>query len=116
MDELNRKLEDILNDPESMEKVRILAESLLGDDTANAKSEDTANNSTPSLSGEDVGKIMNILGRLNGASDDSRTKLLLALKPHLTEKRRQKVDSAIKLLKLIELLPLIKESGMLDFG
>ena len=32
MDDLNKKLEEILSDPKSMEKVRLMAESLLGEE------------------------------------------------------------------------------------
>ena len=112
MDDLNKKLEDILSDPESMEKVRQMAGALLGDEDESQPSEENDN----SISGADIGKIMGILGSIEHGKDDNRAKLLLALKPHLTDKRRKKVDSAIKLLKLIEALPLLKEAGILDFG
>ena len=114
MDDINRRLEDILNDPESMNRVRQMAQSLLGDE----ESEDTqSNNKNESqINSADIGRIMGILGKLNDSGNDNRTKLLLALKPNLTGKRREKVDSAIKLLKLIEALPLLKQAGILDFG
>ena len=112
MDDLSQKLEDILNDPESMNKVRVMAEQLLGDE----QETESRNDSSSGFSEKDISAVMSVMGRLNGKSDDNRIKLLLALKPHLTDKRRQKVDSAIKLLKLIEILPLLKSSGILDFG
>lgn len=115
MDDLSRKLEDILNDPESMNKVRIMAEKLLGDEEETESRNGDGENPS-AFSGADISNVMKIMGRLNSKSDDSRIKLLLALKPNLSEKRRQKVDLSIKLLKLIELLPLLKDSGILDFG
>lgn len=113
MDDINRKLEDILNDPESMNKVRQMAQSLLGEE-----SQESTNSSenTSGINSADIGRIMGILGKIENNGNDNRTKLLLALKPHLTGKRREKVDSAIKLLKLIEALPLLKQAGILDFG
>ena len=116
MDDLSRKLEDILNDPESMNKVRIMAEKLLGDEEETESKNGGEGESPSAFSGADISNVMKIMGRLNSKSDDSRIKLLLALKPNLSEKRRQKVDLSIKLLKLIELLPLLKDSGILDFG
>ena len=112
MDDLNRKLEDILNDPESMERVRQMAQSLLGEED-NGKSEE---DETAGFGGADISRMMSILAGLQSREADNRTKLLLALKPNLSGKRREKVDSAIKLLKLIEALPLLKEAGILDLG
>lgn len=118
MDEINRKLEEILNDPESMNKVRLMAESLLGEEeqTESAQNGDTNENSSGSFDAADISRIINIIGSMENRKDDSRARLLLALKPHLTQKRRSRVDSAVKLLKLIEALPLLKEAGILDFG
>jgi hypothetical protein len=38
--------------------------------------------------------------------------LLLALKPRLKPERAKKVDDAIRVMQLIQFLPLIKESGL----
>ena len=40
----------------------------------------------------------------------------MALKPHLSEERSKKVDDAVKIMQLIKLLPLIKESGLFGGG
>ncbi|MDE6731912.1 MAG: hypothetical protein K2J77_03460, partial [Oscillospiraceae bacterium] len=47
---------------------------------------------------------------LNQPDDNER--FLLALKPLLREENRAKIDSAIRLMKLFSLLPLIKDSGI----
>lgn len=111
MDDLGDKLSEILNDPEAMEKVRMMAENLLGDEGEHEPEE----NGEPGLDGETVKRIMGIMSRLKSSGNDSRTALLTALKPHISESRRHKVDTAIKLLKLIEVLPYLKDSGLLDF-
>jgi len=59
--------------------------------------------------------LMSIMGRLKSGNDDSRTRLLLSLKPHLSEPKREKVDTAVKILKIIDMLPLLRETGLLDF-
>jgi hypothetical protein len=43
---------------------------------------------------------------------DRNTELLRALKPHFSPERAKKVDDALRILQLIRLLPLIKESGL----
>jgi len=117
MDDLSEKIADILNDPESMDKVRLMAENLLGTKPEQPKTQEKISGI---LSGEglpdisEMQKIMGLLSRLKSSEDDSRTQLLLALKPHLSEERRQKVDSAVKILRMLYLLPLIKESGLLN--
>lgn len=111
MDDLNSKLAEILNDPESMNRVREMAESILSD---NKPKEQTTDESIfGSLNGAELSGIMSIVSKLNQKGDDARTSLLLALKPHLSERKREKVDTAIKILRLLELLPLLKESGVL---
>ena len=57
--------------------------------------------------------VISLISKLNAGGEDSRTKLLTALKPHLSEPRREKVDTAIKILRMLELLPLLRESGIL---
>lgn len=45
---------------------------------------------------------------------DKNTELLMALKPHLQAENQHKVDSAMKIARLVSLFPHIKESGMFD--
>ena len=44
---------------------------------------------------------------------DPRIDLLLALKVNLSEPRRKKVDEAIQLMRIINLMPLLREQGFL---
>lgn len=65
------------------------------------------------FSGLDLGmmaKAAALLGAAGSSSNDE--KLLLALRPLLREENRSKVDTAVRLLKLISLLPLLKDSGL----
>ena len=56
-----------------------------------------------------MGELMSQMNR----QDDS-TRLLLALKPHLKPENRRKVDSAMKLMKIMNILPMLRDSGILD--
>lgn len=49
----------------------------------------------------------------NMSQEDENTKLLMALKPHFSEKRQEKIDQAVKMLRLLSVLPLLKDSGLL---
>lgn len=72
---------------------------------------------SPGLPSIDMGTLMKIQGALSRLSQsDKNVDLLMALKPHLSEERSKKVDDAVKIMQLIKLLPLIKESGLFGGG
>ena len=114
MDDLSRKLADMLNDPDTLNQVRQMAESILGEEK-NEENAPKAPDISDIFGGVDISSLISIISRLKSSENDDRTKLLYALKPHLSEPRREKVDTAIKILKAIELLPLLKDSGILNF-
>ncbi len=61
----------------------------------------------------DMSKVLRLLKAYSGSGGDDNTRLLLALKPLLSDKRQGKVDEAIQMMKLIAILPLVQESGLL---
>lgn len=113
MDDLSQKLAGILNDPQSMERVRKMAESILGEESSQQENPSPFNDITGMLGAEELTSIVSIIEKLKNSGNDPRAQLLTALKPHLSEPRREKVDTAIKILKVLEILPLMKDSGIL---
>lgn len=117
MDDLTEKISGILNDPESMKQVREMAESLFSQKTEQVNQK---NDLSTLLGGEgmpdpqQLEMLLGLFSKLKSSGDDNTSKLLLALKPHLSGDRRERVDTAIKILKILELLPLIKESGLIN--
>jgi hypothetical protein len=61
----------------------------------------------------DMGTIMK-LGQAMSSMQGNRQNVdfLLSLKPRLNERRAKKIDDAIKVMQLIQFLPLIKETGL----
>lgn len=118
MDDLTEKISGILNDPESMKQVRQMAESLFS--SSKAEEVNKPNDLSALLGGEGMPDpqqlelLLGLFSKLKSNNDDNTSKLLLALKPHLSGDRCERVDTAIKILKLLELLPLIKESGLIN--
>lgn len=117
MDDLSSKLTELLSDPESMNRVRQMAESILGESGDDAP----APPSTPDISSlgnmlgsEELQSIISVISKMKSAGDDSRVQLISALRPHLSEERKKRADTAIKILKLLDVLPLIKDSGLLN--
>lgn len=84
-----------------------------------ADEKDASNNSQDNENGlfggidiDAVLKLGEVFAQMN--KPDKNTQLLLALKPHLRPENRQKVDNAMKLMKILNMLPLLRERGFLD--
>ena len=67
---------------------------------------DSSNDFFGNIDIEAIMKLGEMLQSMNAS--DKNTQLLLALKPHLRPENRQKVDNALKLMKIINILPLLK--------
>ena len=55
--------------------------------------------------------LMEMFGKMNTADDNER--FLLALKPLLRDENKEKIDTALKFMKIFALLPILRESGLL---
>ena len=54
-------------------------------------------------------KVASLMNRLGSQPEDPRCRLLADLKPMLSPERRNKVDKAVQMLRMISLIPLLKE-------
>lgn len=52
----------------------------------------------------EIGKLFSL--------EDERTLLIKALKPMLSEDKQKKADEAIKILRLMQIVPLLRDSGL----
>lgn len=112
------KLTELLSDEESMRQIKELAEMLSKGEPDSVTEEEKAPEESPETTDsgdmpdiETMMKLASLMGQLN--ENDENTGLLLALKPHLSEKRRQRVDKAVKMMRLMAIFETAKESGML---
>lgn len=114
MNDISDKITEILNNPSALENIRNMAESMFGNsgNSDEEKSESPADNFIPDV---DISKIISVISKIQNSKTDERSRLILALKPHLTPKRQEKADRAVKILKLLDILPLLQESGFLNF-
>lgn len=117
--------------PEDMEKLKKVAASLMQNGNTPAKQTENLpaaaaaaaeqssgasdSNSQPPAALADAGLISGIaaVGKLMN-TDDDRIRFIEALKPLLSEHKRQKADEAEKLLRLMTVLPALKDSGLLN--
>lgn len=122
MEDLSAKLTQLLNDPDGMKQLQSMAQGLLGEgglDISALMPQEETKPAMPDLSGmmggispDQINMMMKLMSAFNSTKDDDRTRLLMALRPHLSDKRKERVDQAVKLLKLASVLPLISESGI----
>ncbi len=112
------KIGKLLSDEESMKQLSELAQLLMNETKSSESENSTESNDCGESEGSsfpDIGSIMKITELMGTLSqNDKNTELLLALKPHLREERQQKVDKAIKLLKLMAVWNVAKETGLLN--
>ena len=111
MSDIQDKINKILNDPEALKQVQSLG-AQLGLSGAQAVKQPS-----PEPPKEEGGDVMNALARfapvVSGLSaDDDVSRLLSALRPFLSEEKREKLDKAQRLMKLVRIIPLIKDSGL----
>ncbi len=106
MDEIGEKLDALLNDPKQFGKIAQLASSILGDG-----GDKLAPPSAPEPDLDlDMGQLRRMMSALRGGGHDSANRHLLeAMKPYLAEKRRRKIDRAMKLARLASLAELAAE-------
>ncbi len=118
MDDIMGKIGELLSDEESVKQLSEIAQMLMSDgDSPEEKSDaDSSQEEQGQESGGlDIGSIMKLTGLLGSAAqNDKNTELLLALRPHLKEEKQKRVDKAVKLLKVIAVWNLAKESGLLN--
>lgn len=88
--DIEQELSKALADPDIMQKVQGVLSSFNNSEKDDRKE-------TEQSSG---GSITGLLSNLGGAVNDDRTRLLMALKPFLSEKRAPYMDSAVTMLKL----------------
>ena len=98
MAELDEMISSILKDPQSMQMVSSLLAGL-GGDKENEK--DASVESAPALP-FDINKLAPLLTKMNGPPDE-RCRLLMALRPFVSQERRERIDQSIKILKMMSL-------------
>ena len=97
MGDFEDKLNQLLNDPKEMERFAGFAKSLMGGD------EPATEEKAPDF---DPGLLKKISGLMSGGRGSKDTKLLEAMRPYLSEKRRSKMDRAMKIARLAGLAEL----------
>ncbi|HCW80153.1 MAG TPA: hypothetical protein DG942_03480 [Ruminococcaceae bacterium] len=120
MDDLSSRLSEILNDPASMEKIKNFASTLTEGEKPEkptprrAQPQETESQpESASLDPDIMRSVMKIAPVISRArQEDSATHLLHALRPFLSEKRRVKLDRAVKLMQFTRVMPYLRNCGL----
>ena len=111
MDDLSGKIQSILSDPESMQQLQELAQMF----SAGEGNQEAAAAPPPAPGGmPDAAMLMKLGQMMQSAPHDKNADLLLALRPHLGEGRQQRVDKAVRLLRMWAVFRMLRESGALQ--
>ena len=103
MSEMQDALNQILSNPEAMKQVQSLGEQL-GLNKPSPK---------PEPKNEMLGAMQSLAPLMSSYSaDDEVSRLLNALRPFLGEEKLRRLDQAQRLMKLIKVIPLLKDSGL----
>ena len=106
------RISELLSDEESVKQLSELAQMLVSED---GSASDTDNAEKQSDEQPDLGAVLKLTSLVGAASNDNKnTDLLRALKPHLSADKQKRVDKAIKLLKLLAMWNIAKDSGLLQ--
>ena len=127
MDAMANKINEILQDPESVAQLRSLASMLGGGASASPPGSDAPaappSAAPPSAAPpasfdgippdmlQNMMKLVPILRDMRRETPD--TGLLRALRPLLSAPRQKKVDDAIRIMQLLNILPELKQTGIL---
>ena len=110
MSELEDKINSILGDPQQMEKITNMARSLMGGGGAESAPEGEGKAESDVLGGLGIDPAsLQRLGRLlsrGGGQKPQERALLEAMRPYLSERRREKMDRAIRLARLASIAEL----------
>ena len=114
MENIQDKISEIMADPEALKQVQDLGKMLgLGSDEPYAPAPEPE--PKIDISGEAMGAVTKLMPLLSMANrEDDTSRLLAALRPFLSEEKCRKLDSAKRMLKIMKLLPALKEGGLFE--
>lgn len=128
--DLGAMISQLLADPQRMQQLGQMAASLgLGAPAQSSSNEAASCGGLPDLSAVlgaapretkpaiDPSRLLKLQSAMQSLSQPSPgVELLRALRPLLSEKRAKKVDDAVRIMQLVQLLPTLKEIGLFRLG
>ncbi len=137
MEDISDAINSLLKNPDIMQQVQALSGMIGNEQNTNNKTSNTADlvsllsgfidkqneeNPEPQDSAEAPGVNPELIGTISKLApilssvkqEDKNTYLLNSLRPFLSDARKKKLDESIKILQLIKIIPLLKDTGILN--
>ena len=123
MDDLGSKINEILSDPKALEQIQELSTMLTGQNTSDNPiqkvEENVKINDMSFLSSLSSPQAMSLITKVapllsDIGKEDDTSRLLSSLRPFLSDQRKEKLDEASKLLKIMKMLSLLKDTNLLE--
>ncbi len=102
MSDLFSKISEILSNPEASQKIREIASSMSEGQTG------TQTSDLPSVTNEPSDPMALLSGLSGGGAHSRDLNLLNAMRPYLRSSRAAKIDSAVKAIRMIEMLSALR--------
>ncbi len=106
---------------EDMKNLQDMASSLMSNTNASGNEQPstrpTKQEQENALGGIDLntlGNMASMLSAFSNNSNDPRCQLILSLKPLLSEERQRRADEAIRIIKLMDMLPMLRGTGIFN--
>lgn len=106
---LEEKLQQLLNDPESMTQIMSLAQSFGASQQTAQPQEQPA---VPPIDDGTMRAIIGVMQQLQRTDDSRQEALLSALKPYLAPERREKIDRAAQIARISRLASSALQNGL----
>lgn len=114
MEGMEEKLGAILGNPQMMQQIMSMAQSLTSQQESQPQQQQSqASSSLPDFDPAMIQKIAGIAGQMG--ADTNQKALLTALRPYLTQYRVEKLEKAMRAAKLANLVSSAFSSGALSF-
>lgn len=117
MDSMAERLEQLLNDDNTISQIQQILSSLReggGSSEKQPEQQDAVPQINPAMMNGLLGMLPSLMGGDKGGGSDPNVDLLRALRPFLSVKRKKRVNEAVKLVKMMDMLPMLQQSGLLS--
>lgn len=108
------KIQEMMGTDDGQSKLNNIINAFVGSDEDNAKQNNQEQGSPfPDMDQMDMMiKLGNVMSAMKTTGNSKNAALLYALKPYLRESRREKTDSAVKIMGMVKAFALLKDSDL----
>ena len=125
MNDIFQKLNTMLEDPDMSNNLKNILNNFSSSngsksESSNSTITDTENSNTDNKKSSQgftefdintILKMKNIMDSLNNTENDSRSNLLLSLKPYLADNKKEKIDQYVKFLHFAKVIEILNPMG-----